>query len=260
LDKTSNTEFSAEAQRALRIKPEKWKHAETEHFILHFRRMTEAQKVAREVEWHLWFVASFLGATQDKYAKKSHVFIFEDEAEWQEFVGNQIGLSWAKSFAHGDDLYMNVRGGQNQGTGSFDSVTMAHETTHAVVSRVFPGKRWPRWLNEGFAEFMGTASVGGRKGNSGSRYQQQLRYANFSPEQLEKIVEYPTDEIAIITLYQSSEKLVRFMIKELPEDRFNKFIEAILSGTPMRDAVLKIYGDKVKDWDDFNKRFEKFKK
>ena len=47
---------SDDGQKALAIDPAKWKHAETDNFILHYRRATEAQKVAREVEYDLWFV------------------------------------------------------------------------------------------------------------------------------------------------------------------------------------------------------------
>ena len=58
---------------ALSINPAKWKHAETDNFIVHYRRATEAQKVVREVEYDLWYVATALKATKDRYAKKSHV-------------------------------------------------------------------------------------------------------------------------------------------------------------------------------------------
>ena len=47
-----------------------------------------------------------------------------------------------------DDLFLDVRAAQ----GGFDSQTLAHETTHAIVARIYGGRRWPLWLNEGFAE------------------------------------------------------------------------------------------------------------
>ncbi len=262
LEALTNKEMSPDGVRALSIEPAKWRHAETENFILHYRRVTEAQKVAREVEYNLWHVATALGATKERYARKSHVFVFEDEEEWKKFKGllGNAGLAWAVSFAVGDELFLNVRGGGNSGTGSFDSQTLAHETTHAVVARLFPRKRWPLWLNEGFAEYMGGASVAARKGQSGKRYQRVLDKAELSLAAMEAMTEYPADEAMVARLYQTSEKFMRFLMNELPKDRIVKFIDAVLDGRGMQPAVLEVYGDKVRDWDAFMKRYERFSK
>src|SRR5207248_3564314 len=78
-EQLSNDNVDALGHLALDMNPRRWKHAETEHFIIHFRRLTEAQKVKREVEYDLWFVAKTLGATKEQYKIKPHVFVFEDE-------------------------------------------------------------------------------------------------------------------------------------------------------------------------------------
>ena len=255
----SDKEPRDKGKLALGIAPEKWKHAETDNFILHYRRATEAQKVAREVEYNLWHVATALGATKDRYSRRSHVFIFEDDEEWKKFKGllGSNGLAWAASFAVGDELFLNVRGSNG---GGFESQTLAHETTHAVVARLFRGRRWPLWLNEGFAEYMGGASVAARKGQSAKRFQRALGGAEMPLGTMESITSYPEGELAIGQLYQTSEKFVRFLMNEFPKDRFVKFIDAVLDGKSMQVAVLEIYGDKVKDWDAFLRRYERFTK
>lgn len=255
----SDTDPHDKGKLALSIAPEKWKHAETENFILHYRRVTEAQKVAREVEYNLWYVASQLGATRDRYAKRSHVFVFEDDEEWTKFKGllGPGGLAWSASFAIGDELFLNVRGSNGSG---FDSQTLAHETTHAVVARIFPRQRWPLWLNEGFAEYMGGASVAARKGQSAKRYQRALGAAEMPLAKLEATTVYPMDPAEISQLYQTSEKFVRFLMNEFPKDRFVKFIDAVLDGKGMEKAVIEVYADKVKDWDTFLRRYERFTK
>jgi len=254
----ANTDVTENGKIALEIAPQKWKHAETDNFILHYRRVTEAQKVAREVEYDLWFVATTLGATKDRYTRKSHVFVFEDDDEWKEFLGRTKVPSWASSFAFGDELFLNVRRAGD--TGRFNSSTLAHETTHAVVARLFPGKRWPLWLNEGFAEYMGGASVATRKGQSLKRYQANLSMAEMPLTTMESLREYPPDEEAVAQLYQTSEKFVRFLMNELPKDRIVQFIDAILAGKSMQDAVLAVYSDKFKDWPEFVKKYERFTK
>lgn len=255
-EQLTDQNLSADGAKALTINPEKWKHAETDNFVLHYRRATEAQKVAREVEYDLWFVATTLGATRDRYQKKSHVYVFEDETEWKEFLAlSNNPLQWAVSYAYGDELFLNVRG---KGGSGFDSHTLAHEATHAVVARLYPRQRWPLWLSEGFAEYMGGASIAARKGQSGKRYARALDAAEIPLSTLEKITEYPTDERAIGQLYQTSEKFIRFLMSEGPKDRIVKFIERILTGGSLQAAVLEIYGEQFKDWSAFERRYERF--
>lgn len=245
---------------ALAIDPEKWRHAETDHFILHFRRVTEAQKVAREVEYDLWFVATTLGATPERYKKKSHVYVFEDEEEWKTFLGQTNVPPWSASFAFGDELFLNVRrvGRGSGGSSNFDSSTLAHEATHAVVARLFPGQRWPLWLNEGFAEYMGGASIAARKGQSVKRFQTRLAAAEMPLDRLETLTSYPQAEIEVMQLYQTSEKLIRFLMNEFPKERFNDFLAAMLAGKTLKETIPQVYSDKVKDWDAFLRRYERF--
>ena len=261
-EELSNQTPSADGVKALAINAAKWRHAETDNFILHYRRVTEAQKVAREVEYDLWFVATTLGATKDRYTKKSHVYVFEDAEEWKQFLAvSSNPMKWAASYAYGDELFLNVRGGGNTGPGAnFDSNTLAHETTHAVVARIYPGKRWPLWLNEGFAEYMGGASIAARKGQSAKRHQGNLTMAEMPLATLESLAAYPANEAGIGQLYQTSEKFVRFLMSEGPKERIAQFIDAVVGGKKMQEAVLEVYGDKFKSWDAFMRKYERFTK
>jgi len=261
-EQLSDQTVSEDGRKALDLNPTKWRHAETDNFVLHFRRVTEAQKVVREVEYDLWYVATALGATRDRYSKKSHIYIFEDEVEWKKFLDvSDTPMKWSASFARGDELFLNIRGSGNSGFGaSFDSHTLAHETTHAVVARLYPRQRWPLWLNEGFAEYMGGASVAARKGQTPRGYERNLRRAEMPVEKLVTLNAYPSDDLERIQLYQSSEKFIRFLMTELPKDRILKFIDAIVAGSPVQSAFVTVYGDKIKDWDSFEKRYEHFSK
>ncbi len=262
VEELSSKPGSEYGTKALAIDPEKWRHAETDHFVMHFRRVTEAQKVAREVEYDLWFVATTLGAAPERYAKKSHVYVFEDENEWKDFLGQTKVAPWSISFAYGDELFLNVRrvGRGSGGSSNFDSTTLAHEATHAVIARIFPGVRWPLWLNEGFAEYMGGASVAARKGQSVKRFQSRLAAAEMPLDRMETMLAYPETEIEVMQLYQTSEKLVRFLMNEFPKERFNDFLAATLAGKPLKETIPTVYADKVKDWDAFLRRYERFTK
>ena len=258
-DQLSNKEVGTYGQVALGIKPEKWKHAETENFIIHYKRFAEARPAAREVEYDLWFVAKTLQATKAEYTKKSHVFIFEDEAEWHFFIGKLDIPSWSQSFAHGDELFLNIR----QKNGILNSHTLAHETTHAVVARIYPHRNttpWPIWLNEGFAEYMGSACVANRGHMPVAWKEQDLENADIPLAVLTKTNQYPSNPIAVGAFYQSSEKLVRLLMTKSPKDRFIKFIDVILTGAPLQDAILQIYGDQYKNFDAFDKKYQTFNK
>jgi hypothetical protein len=258
-DQLSNQSVDELGQIALAIKPSDWKHAETDHFIIHYRRVTEAERVVREVEFDLAFVADSLGAKPEQYAKKSHVFIFEDQDEWQGFLNQTQVPPWAASFAHGDELFLNLRS-DTPGSPPFDSHTLAHETTHAVVARLYPGTRWPLWLNEGLAEYMGGAAVAKMKNQPIRRHEHTLTFAGMSLDQLQQIQVYPQDPVQVAELYETSEKLIRFIMTELPRERFTQFLDSVLSGHTLQQALLQVYGDKLASYDDFEKKYARFNK
>jgi len=259
LSQLSNQKFDDLGKKALSIRPEAWKHAETENFVLHYRRVTEAKKVAREVEFDIKFVAGQFGAGKDRYKGKSHVFIFEDEKEWRDFLAQTNTVPWAMSFTDVDNLFLNLRD-TDDGTEGFNSDTLAHETTHAVVARLYPGKEWPVWLNEGVAEYMAGASVAARTHQTIKRHEHALRFASMSLDEMQKLQAYPDDPVKISQLYETGEKLIRFIMTELPKDRFTKFIDAVLGGKSLQDALMEVYPDKLASYDDFEKKFARFSK
>lgn len=238
---------------ALSIKPEQWRHAETENFILHFRRVGDASAVAREIEFHLWFVAKELGARKEQYARQSHVYIFKDEGEWQGLLSANTQPAWIRSFAMGDSLFLDVRDERG-----FDSINLAHETTHAVVARLYGGRRWPLWLNEGFAEYMGRASVATRESHSLRRNQSALNSAELTVAELTSISRYPTDEAEVRRLYETAEKFVRYLSNKHPKELFPQFVERVLNGEPAQGALAATYGADFNDIAAFERKFARF--
>src|ERR1043166_3798189 len=95
----SNQEISYLGSRALEMNPRSWYHGETENFIIHYRNFSDALQIAREIEFDLWYVAKTLGAAKEQYARKSHVYMFQDDKEWREFVKQAHQRDWSNSFA-----------------------------------------------------------------------------------------------------------------------------------------------------------------
>ena len=250
----SNQTVSTIGSTVLEMKPEQWRHAETENFVLHFRRVGDANAVAREIEFDLWFVAKELGATKEQYARKSHVYIFKDEREWEKFLASTSAPPWAQSLARGDELFLNVR---DQG-GGFDEETVAHETTHAVVARIYGGRRWPVWLSEGFAEYMGRASVAARHHQHVRRNQRALRMAVLTVAQLTSLTIYPTGAEQVAQLYETSEKFVRYLFKNYPKQLFPSFVDRVLAGDSAATALVAVYGNEFNDMAAFERKFARF--
>lgn len=253
-DQLSLQEVDDFGKIAFNIDPRKWKHAESENFVLHFRRATEARRVIREIEYTLWYTAQALGKSKADYLKKSHVFIFSGSGDWRSFLSETGVSSWAASFAYGDDLYLNIGGAVEK----FDSDILAHEVAHAAVSRLYPGKRWPLWLNEGFAEYIGSASIASRRGQSLASLQKKLGGNLLTLEQLVAIPKYPADLNEVPRLYRSSERAVRYMMTRYPQDRFPKFVDALLEGQELEAAVTSVYGDLVADYATFRRECNAF--
>lgn len=250
--------ISDKGQIALAIKPEKWKTAETPNFYIHYRRQTEARKVAREIEFDLFVITQTLGAQPSSYSKKSHVYVFEDESEWHEFIAKAGMADWISSFAHGDELFLNVR--QTRGSTPFDSRTLAHETTHAVVARIYGRqKAWPLWVNEGFAEYMGGAAIAARKNQTLKRHFEPLFTDGYttpmSLDELEHTKTYPQSGVS--RLYESGQAAVRLLMISGPPDRFVQLVNMLLTGKTLAEAVAALYGDKFKNYDDFIKAYNK---
>lgn len=254
LEQLSNCEIDDLGKKVLAIAPTKWKHAETENFVYHYRRATEAQRVVREVEYTLWFVASALNADKERYTKKSHVYIFQDEKEWKQFLLDAEFPEWAGSFARGDDLYLSVA----RAGGAFDSNTLAHEATHVVVSRLYPNQRWPLWMNEGFAEYMGSAAIAARTKQYLKGMQKALHSGDLPLDELFALKRYPQKHEEISQLYQTSERLVRFLMTEFPKERFPSFVEALLGEKSFDEAALAVYSDKVTDAAQLRKKYARF--
>lgn len=257
-DQLSNQKLDDTGRKALAIRPQAWKHAETENFVLHYRRLTDATRVAREVEYDLKFVAATLGATKQQYAGKSHVFIFQDANEWRTFNSKTDEVQWAVSFADGDNLYLNVR--DSGGGGPFDSTNVAYTATEVIESRLYPNKDWPPWLDSGFAGYMAGASIAARKNEPVEREEKNLRNAVMPLDEMQKATDYLKDLAQERQLSETAEKVVRFLMTELPKERMSKFIDDVLKGRSLKDALLDVYPDKLASYDDFEKKYEQFGK
>ena len=72
-------------EKALALHPEQWKHGETEHFIYHFVNSYVVTPISVEAEFHYRVVAKELQREQPAGDTKSHIYVFERPADWEQF-------------------------------------------------------------------------------------------------------------------------------------------------------------------------------
>jgi hypothetical protein len=252
-DQLPNRDISYVGSQALAMNPRGWYHGETENFIIHYRNFSDALQIAREIEFDIWYVAKTLGATKEQYARKSHVYVFQDDNEWRIFVKEvHHQESWSHSFAMHDDLFLNVHG---TGKG-FESHTLAHETTHAVVSRIYRNRHWPVWLSEGFADYMADACGAVRRGLPPGANPRVLPAATMNVKEMIAVSKYPEDLSSVTQLYDSATKFVRYLFGKYRAELFPKFVDRLLDGTSAEAALADVYGNEFRDLPAFDKRFQ----
>lgn len=240
---------------ALLDNPEyKWKHLQTEHFVLHHDQKMFASKVARLGEQFYDAISADLPDLQDRVSPaRSHLFIFRDPRDWNAVVAANSGVeSWAASFVRGQTLYL-----QETGTATSDKMdTLAHEMTHLVFNRFLP-VRLPLWLNEGLAEYYGEFAYRAARGMGQGKNNAFRPLKKRTPlVDLLGATSYPVDPADVAEFYATSKYLVGFLLLRMPRDKWSAFFARAQAGDSVPAALLEIYG-----WPDIpalEKDFDRF--
>lgn len=233
----------------------KWRHAQTEHFVVHYENGIFATKVARLAEFFYRFIADDLQGAEDLRKGRSHIFIFRNEKDWRTFQKNYLEghLEWAFSMVEGPVMYL-----QQADSMSSSAEVLGHEMTHLVVNRFFT-QRLPLWLNEGMAEWYGEFAYAAYKGiKKSKRAQFQGLHSTIPVMQLVGMSSYPADTRSVRLFYDSSKHVVGFLQIERPPEKFVPFVKALMEGADTASAVSDVYG--FAGLEDFAQAFEKFRR
>ncbi len=219
---------------------DKWRHAQTDHFVMHFfanEGTNFAYKVAQQSEFFYGYISKELGGAKDLRPARSHIFTFRNETRWKKFLKTQPDLSkWTYSYAHG--LCMFLQQAENT---KKQSDVLAHEMTHLMVTH-FIEDHPPLWLNEGIAEYFGEFGLSefrGVKRHPGSVFK-GLRDP-MTLERLFAIVKYPGSETEVHKLYETSKYFVGFLLTRKPAEKFPGFLADLAGGMKSTEALKKHY-------------------
>ena len=237
----SDREVSAAGREALQIHRDLWKHAETEHFVYHFRDVKEAETVYVHAEAYYGWVKDMFGVREEPSKAKCHVYIFEDKVSWDEFNKQKSGerLPGAEAYTNGTELFI-----YREPFYLAPQRVLAHEITHIVAHRFIQGTL-PLYLNEGLAEFMSYKAIAQQ--SDGNEY--DLRTIRLIPPEkfipvsrLEGIKNYPAAEAEKEAFYQESELFARYLLLNHDSRKFYALLERAASGEGLETSLKEIYG------------------
>lgn len=230
-----------EGKEALAIEGIDWRHAETEHFIYHYSQRWMAERAASEAETYYSWIKKDLKIDDDRWELKGHIFIFEKEPDWKNFVHKTGVDRWSGGVCIGNEIFLLSPPASNPFTGG----TLPHEMSHLVINRFVRG-RVPVWLNEGFAEQQSRkhfTTYTKPKGFNFSFRPNVVSQKNYLPlEELTTSADYPSDPVKVHSFYTESMRLVQFLIEDHPKQDFLEFLQAMGDGMQFDHAFDRVYG------------------
>ena len=245
LNALPEVEFSRLTQRdpnplgakALAINPSQWKHGETEHFISHFVDSFVVTPISSEAEFHYRVVAKELRREPPSGNTKSHLYVFQNEGDWQQFQASGKLEPWTGGIQSQGSLFIFRNPNQR-----FSSNVLGHEIAHLMIHRYYPDGI-PCWLNEGFAQFVSKGAQASylRARNYNARpLSRSVAGEKWIPLEALTTMTYPPPE-QVETFYDESEKLVRFFALT-DKASFLALFDALARHQPFESALLQTFG------------------
>jgi hypothetical protein len=261
LNALPEVEFSHLSQRdpnplgakALAIHPEQWKHGETEHFIYHFVDSFVATPISVEAEFHYRVVVKELQRESPAGDVKSHLYIFQKPADWQQFQSSGGLEPWTGGIQSQGSLFI-VRDPAYKLT----SNALGHEIAHLILHRYYPDGV-PLWLNEGFAQYVSKgaqASYYRARNYTAKARSQKIPLEKLFPLATLATMSYPASD-QVETFYDESEKLVRFLVAT-DKASFLGFLDAMGRHQPFESAVFGSFSTKFLNISALEERFREY--
>ncbi len=253
LSELSRQDDNPLGKTALALHPEEWKHAEGEHFIYHYARNFVASRLAVEAEFNLRVVMKELGKEEPRGTYKSHIYIFERAEDWQAFQKAGGLEPWTGGIHSAGSLFV-----QRDPAYKFSGHTLGHEIAHLLIYKYY-GSRIPRWLNEGFAEYVSRnsrASYQRARGYISKPRSNSLAPAALIPlSQLMAAQQPPSHRVE--TFYDEAERLVRFLVST-DKGRFLTLLDSLGHGEQFEQIFLCDYAGIFSNQDDFEAKFRDY--
>lgn len=239
--------------KALAIHPEQWKHGETEHFIYHFIDSFVVTPISVEAEFHYRVVAKELQRERPSGHPKSHIYVFQQPASWQQFQGAGKLEPWTGGIQSAGSLFI-VRNPSYK----FSDNSLGHEIAHLVLHRYYPDGI-PSWLNEGFAQYVSknaSASYYRARNYNARARSSTVAEARLIPlASLTALTSPPSGQVD--TFYDESERLVRFLVAT-DKAAFLTFLDSLGRHQPFETALAQSFGTRFLSLTALEEKFREY--
>ncbi len=251
----TDNSISTMGEKALRINQDGWLHAETENFVYHYFNSFIATPVSVEAEFYYRVIADDLGKSTENWERKSHIFIFESDADWDAFKQGAALEPWTGGIHTNGELYI-----QRNPKYKYKGHTLGHEVVHLVIDRFLPGNL-PVWLEEGYAEFasiIAYASFFRARGYQAKPVARAVETNYYIPlDGFFRMRSYPRKPAQVRAFYDQSHRMVRFL-RATEQQAFLPFLESMAGGARVESALQRHYPELMQDWERFEKEFKDY--
>src|SRR5437868_463758 len=205
-DQLSERDPNPLGEKALAIHADQWKHSETDHFIYHFVHTYVATPVSVEAEFHYRVITQELERDGPGNNPKSHIYIFEEPADWHQFQSVGQLEPWSGGIHSAGSLFI-----QRNPAYKFTNNLLGHEIAHLILHRFYTASI-PCWLDEGFAQYVSKnahASYQRARGYISKAHSESIASQDLIPLRVLLATTHPPAE-NVATFYDESERLARF--------------------------------------------------
>jgi hypothetical protein len=241
------------------IKLYPWKHAETDHFIVHYTGEAEARLTVQYIEGAYAVLTQLLNLDPQRGPAKSHVFVLSS-GQWKAYLAAKGMPPQLAGFAYKTELLLGAATDRQDRAESIK--VLSHEVTHALVARFYGARRAPLWLNEGLAEYIALRTMRSKGLLTGSNAQGEKKAGTLvsSPAELARLVGTPDAAMDVASVfnrvrygggtsperlrafYANSQKCVQTLFERLPTEGFAQFFNMVLAGNRAEVALAAAYG------------------
>jgi hypothetical protein len=189
-----------------------------------------------EAESYYRLVVMELQRDQPPGDTKSHIYVFQRPADWQQFQTVGHLEKWTGGIYSQGSLFI-----LRDPNYKFSDNSLAHEIAHLVLHR-FYADGIPSWLDEGFAQYVSKsaqASYRRARGYDAKPRSQAIAKQDLIPlAALVAMTQPPSDHVD--TFYNESERLVRFLAST-DKPGFLTLLDALARHQPFESTLLRIY-------------------
>lgn len=222
-----------------------WREARSPHFVvLSEGPERDLVRMTQRLEAVHWMMGLVTGVTPTADVQPVRIYLVDNLASVRRAIGDDRSSRNVAGFYR--PLTTGAIAVVPRSEGQFSTVVLYHEYAHHFLMQ-YLDIPVPGWLNEGFAEFISTASFE-RDGHIAighvARHREgELFYGEWIPLRRMLAPPDPNDRRAGVASYGQAWILTHYLIStDARRQQLNQFTRALTAGTPMADATA-VFGD-----------------